>query len=203
MALPAGGFVFCCFNNNCKITPDTFSGWMRILSRVDGSVLWLLADNAAAANLRKEAARRGVDPARLVFAERMPIAEHLARQWLADLFLDTSPYNAHTTASDALWAGLPVLTLMTRAFAGRVAASLLNAVGLSELVTTSQRDYEAAAIGLATDRPRLAALTAKLGANRGTAPLFDTAAFAAHLERAYTQIFAWQQAGRPPADVAL
>jgi predicted O-linked N-acetylglucosamine transferase (SPINDLY family) len=204
MALPACGFVFCCFNNNFKIVPDVFSGWMRILTRVDGSVLWLLADNAlAAANLRKEAARRGVDPARLVFAERMPIAEHLARQRLADLFLDTAPCNAHTTASDALWAGLPVLTLMTQTFAGRVAASLLNAVGLPELVTTSQRDYEATAIELATNPPRLASFTAKLGANRRTAPLFDTASFTAHLERAYTQIFERHQAGQPPADVAV
>ena len=132
VGLPENAFVFCCFNNNYKITPDVFDCWMRILKRVDGSVLWLLEDNAkAASNLRKEAEIRGVNPERLVFAKRTPLPDHLARHRLADLFLDTLPYNAHTTASDALWAGLPVLTRIGETFAGRVAASLLNAIGLT------------------------------------------------------------------------
>jgi len=128
VGLPAEGFVFCCFNNNWKITPSVFDVWMRLLAALDGSVLWLLSDNKdAEKNLCKEAASRGVDPTRLVFAERMRIEHHLARNRLADLFLDTLPYNAHATASDALWAGTPVLTCQGEAFAGRVAASLLNA----------------------------------------------------------------------------
>ena len=136
--LPENGFVFCCFNNNYKLTPDVFSLWMRLLHRVEGSVLWLLEDNAAAAaNLRREAAARDIDPSRLVFAPRADLPDHLARHRLADLFLDTLPVNAHTTASDALWAGLPVLTCVGEAFAGRVAASLLRAAGLPELV----KDY--------------------------------------------------------------
>ena len=136
MGLPEQAFVFCCFNNNWKITPAMFDVWMRLLHQVEGSVLWLLWDNESAErNLRKEAQRRGIDPSRLVFAGRLPPDEHLARHRLADLFLDTLPYNAHTTASDALWAGLPVLTCKGEAFAGRVAASLLHAVGVPELIT--------------------------------------------------------------------
>ena len=150
LGLPPTGFVFCCFNNNFKITPNTFNGWMRILKQVEGSVLWLLEDNETAANnLRREAEARGVEPARLVFARRMPLPEHLARHRAADLFIDTLPYNAHTTASDALWAGLPVLTRIGESFAGRVAASLLNAVGLPELITATQEQYEAMAVALA------------------------------------------------------
>ena len=150
--LPEQGFVFCCFNNNWKITPDVFGVWMRLLHAVEGSVLWLFGDNESAErNLRVEAQARGIDPSRLVFAGRLPLEEHLARHRLADLFLDTLPCNAHTTASDALWAGLPVLTREGTAFAGRVAASLLYAVGLPELVTHSIEDYEALALRLARD----------------------------------------------------
>ena len=150
--LPEEGFVFCCFNNNWKITPEVFSVWMRLLHAVEGSVLWLLGDNESAErNLRKEAQARGIDPARLVFAGRLPLEDHLARHRLADLFLDTLPYNAHTTASDALWTGLPVITRLGKSFAGRVAASLLNAIGLPELVTHSIEDYEALALRLAKD----------------------------------------------------
>lgn len=186
LGLPAEGFVFCCFNNNHKITPDTFDGWMRILKRVDGSVLWLLEDNPeVVTNLRQEAGRREVDPDRLVFAQRLPLAEHLARHRAADLFLDTLPYNAHTTASDALWAGVPVLTRMGASFASRVAASLLHAMGLPELITTSQADYEALAIDLAGHPQRLAGIRQALERNRRTAPLFDTPLFARHLESAY------------------
>ena len=152
VGLPERGFVFCCFNNNYKITPRIFDCWMRILERVEGSALWLLEDNAAAAsNLRKEAAARRIEPDRLVFAKRVPLGEHLARHRLADLFLDTFPFNAHTTASDALWTGLPVLTCLGETFAGRVAASLLNAIGLPELISTTLEAYEHMAIDFAVD----------------------------------------------------
>ena len=195
--LPDNGFVFCCFNNNYKITPEVFSLWMRLLSQLPDSVLWLLADNPeAVANLRHEAALRGVAPERLVFAERAPLPEHLARQRAADLFLDTLPCNAHTTASDALWAGLPLLTCLGQSFAGRVAASLLTAVGLPELVTHSLADYEA--LALAQQPARLAALRARLAAQIATAPLFDTPRFTAHLEQAYAEMVRRSRAGLPP-----
>ncbi len=143
LGLPNDGFVYCCFNSNWKITPDVFDLWMDILKKTPTSVLWLLEDNKhAAENLRQEAQVRGVEPDRLIFAERMPMAQHLARHKCADLFLDTLPCNAHTTASDALWAGLPVLTRMGESFASRVAASLLNAIGLPELITNSAIEYE-------------------------------------------------------------
>ena len=184
--LPTEGFVFCCFNNNYKIGPATFDGWARILLQVPGSVLWLLADNQAAMhNLRAHAAQRGLEPDRLVFANRLPLAEHLARHRLADLFIDTLPYNAHTTASDALWAGLPLLTCTGSTFPGRVASSLLSAVGLPELITSSQAAYEALAIELATHPTRLQSIKHKLAKNRLTTPLFDTQAFARKLEAAY------------------
>ena len=151
LGLPNDSFVFCCFNNNYKITPNTFDGWVRILKVVEGSVLWLFEDNPfAVINLRKEAKARGLDPSRLVFAKRMKLPEHLGRHRAADLFIDTLPYNAHTTASDALWAGLPVLTCIGESFASRVAASLLNAIELPELITTTQEQFEALAIELAT-----------------------------------------------------
>jgi len=190
LGLPSTGFVFCCFNNNYKITPDTFDGWMRTLKQVEGSVLWLLEVNKTAINnLRREAQARGVNPGRLVFAQRMPLPEHLARHRAADLFIDTLPCNAHTTASDALWAGLPVLTRTGESFAARVAASLLNAIGLPELVTTTQEQYEATAIELASNPSRLAELKDRLHRNRSTMPLFDTEQFAKHLENAYTQMY--------------
>ena len=190
LGLPEQGFIFCSFNNNYKILPATFESWMRILKAVDGSVLWLYEDNAAAANhLRQEAEKRGVHPSRLVFAKRMPLAEHLARHQLADLFIDAFPCNAHTTASDALWAGLPVLTLMGNAFASRVAASLLNAIELPELITSTPQAYEALAIEIAKNPAKLAALKQKLASNRLTTPLFDTPQFTKDLERAYVQIY--------------
>ena len=164
-----------------------------------GSVLWLLEDNAiAAANLRKQAAVRGVDASRLVFAQRMPLEEHLARHRAADLFLDTLPYNAHTTASDALWAGLPVLTCMGEAFAARVAASLLKAVDLPELITTSQEAFESMAIELALTPDKLKQIREKLARNRLTTPLFDTVRFARHIEDAYTQMYQRYHAGLAP-----
>jgi len=199
LGLPDAAFVFCCFNNNYKIFPETFDAWMRILKAVDGSVLWLLEDNAtAAANLRKEAQARGVDNRRLIFAERMPLEEHLARQKLADLFLDNLPCNAHTTASDALWAGLPVLTCKGKAFAGRVAASLLNAIDLPELVTGTQEEYERRAIELATDPALSGALKSKLALNRTTKPLFNSALYAKHIEAAYEAMMARYEAGLAP-----
>jgi predicted O-linked N-acetylglucosamine transferase (SPINDLY family) len=197
--LPESAFVFCCFNNAYKITPAIFDIWMRILARVSGSVLWLLEPGAAAAaNLRKEAARRNIAPDRLIFARPLPLADHLARHALADLFLDTSPYNAHTTASDALWTGLSVLTCLGDTFAGRVAASLLNAAGLPELVTSAWPDYEELAVALAHDPQRHAALRTRLHAARSVAPLFDTPAYTRHLEAAYTAIYQRHQAGLPP-----
>lgn len=199
VGLPAQGFVFCCFNNNYKILPATFDAWMRLLHSVDGSVLWLLGDNEAAArNLRRSAQAQGIAPERLVFAPRMHLAEHLARHRLADLFLDTLPCNAHTTASDALWAGLPVLTCAGRTFAGRVAASLLHAVGMPELVTETPAAYEALALQLARDPAALAAVRAKLLAQLPTAPLFDTPRFARDIEAAYLAMYERSVQGLPP-----
>jgi predicted O-linked N-acetylglucosamine transferase (SPINDLY family)/predicted TPR repeat methyltransferase len=202
--LPERGFVFCCFNNAYKITPAIFDCWARILKSVEGSVLWLLEDTAlATTNLRREAAARGVDANRLVFAGRMPLPEHLSRHRCADLFLDTLPYNAHTTASDALWTGLPVLTRIGEAFAGRVAASLLNAVGLTELIAHSQEDYERTAIDLATNPARLALIKDKLARNRMSTPLFNTPAFTRDIEAAYTAMHARLQAGLPPDHIQI
>jgi predicted O-linked N-acetylglucosamine transferase (SPINDLY family) len=198
--LPEDAFVYCCFNTHYKITPQAFEGWMRILRAVPGSVLWLREHTpAGTANLRREAERRGVSPRRLHFAPLLPeMADHLARQRLADLFLDTTPYNAHTTASDALWVGLPVLTCAGRSYAGRVGASLLAAVGLPELVTHTPAEYEATAIALAADRPRLAALRERLVQARTTAPLFDTVRFTRNLESALEAMHARRRAGLPP-----
>jgi predicted O-linked N-acetylglucosamine transferase (SPINDLY family) len=199
LGLPDAGFIYCCFNANHKITPDTFDGWMRILKQVDGSVLWLFEGNAdATVNLRKEAVRRGVAPERLIFAKKLPLPEHLARIRLADLFLDTLPYNAHTTTSDALWAGLPVLTCTGEAFASRVAASLLNAIGLPELITTTQEEYESLAITLATQPEKLEALKRKLEMNRLTTPLFNAPLFTEHIENAYMQMYERYQSDLPP-----
>ncbi len=203
--LPDDGFVFCCFNNNYKITSPVFEVWMRLLAAVPGSVLWLLRDNdGAQANLRRRAQARGIAPARLVFADRVNLDVHLARHRLADLSLDTLPYNAHTTASDALWAGVPVLTCRGGTFAGRVAASLLQAVGLPELVTHGLADYEAAALRLATDASLLGAIRRKLEQNRQTHPLFDTDRFRRHIESAYTKM--WdirQQDGGAPQSFSI
>lgn len=197
--LPESGFVFCCFNNNYKIMPETFDSWMRILKRVEGSVLWLIEDNPAAANnLRREAEHRSVSGERLIFAKRLPLAEHLARHRAADLFIDTLPYNAHTTASDALWAGLPVLTCTADAFASRVAASLLNAIAMPEMITATRAEYETLAVELATNHERLAQLRQKLERNRLTTPLFDARLFATHIEDAYSQMFERYCADLPP-----
>jgi predicted O-linked N-acetylglucosamine transferase (SPINDLY family) len=204
LGLPENGFVFCCFNNNFKILPATFEGWMRIMKAIDGSVLWLFQDNSwAVENLKKEAEKLGIAADRLVFAERMPLPEHLARHRQADLFLDTFPYNAHTTTSDALWAGLPVLTLMGESFASRVAASLLNAIGLPELITASQEEYEVLAIELALSQRKLSNAKLKLTKNRLSAPLFDTPLFTKNLEAAYIQMYERYQTGLEPTHFSV
>ena len=204
VGLPPSGVVFCCFNNSYKIQPRIFDVWMGLLKSVEGSVLWLLTDNdTATQNLQREAAARGVDPARLVFAPRAPLPEHLARHKLADLFLDTVPYNAHTTASDALWMGLPVVTCKAETFAGRVAASILHAAGLPELVTGSLDDYEALTLRLAQDPMALARIKAKLVASRETVPLFDVARFTRHIESAYVTMHERQRRGEAPASFAV
>jgi predicted O-linked N-acetylglucosamine transferase (SPINDLY family) len=188
--LPREGFVFCCFNNNYKITPGTFESWMNILRRVDGSVLWLFEDNPGAVdNLRREAAASGVRAERMIFARRISTQDHLARHRAADLFLDTHPYNAHTTASDALWAGLPVLSCIGETFAARVAASLLTAIGLPELIVSSAEQYERLAVELAMNPQRLADLKRKLTDNRVTAPLFNADRYTRNLEAAYVLIY--------------
>jgi predicted O-linked N-acetylglucosamine transferase (SPINDLY family) len=199
LGLPPG-FVFGCFNNNYKITPAIFDVWMRLLRQVEGSALWLLEDNPTAVrNLRAEAQKRGVAPMRLVFAPRVKLDHHLARHRRADLFLDTLPYNAHTTATDALWAGLPVLTCRGTSFVGRVAASVLGAVGLPELITHSLEDYESLALRLATEPAALAAISARLQANRETLPLFQTDRFRRHIEAAYIAMHERSQRGAAPA----
>ncbi|MEP7328358.1 MAG: tetratricopeptide repeat protein [Betaproteobacteria bacterium] len=199
VGLPAQGFVYCCFNSSSKITPDVFAIWMRWLQQVEGSVLWLLDSSSESVhNLRREATAHGVAPERLVFAPRMPLSAHLARHRLADLFVDTLPYNAHTTASDALWAGLPVLTSTGRTFAGRVGASLLQAVGLPELITRSMADYEGLGLQLAQSPASIAALKTKLQRNRTTCSLFDSERFARNLEAAYDVMWQRAQQGAAP-----
>jgi len=202
--LPEQGLVFCCFNSSYKITPDFFDIWMRLLRAAPQSALWLYETHPLMkANLKREAGARGVAPERLVFAPTRALPEHLARHRLADLFLDTLPVNAHTTASDALWAGLPILTCAGDTFAGRVAGSLLLAIGLGELVTASLEEYEAAALRLATEPSLLAELRQRLATNRLTMPLFDTARFARNIEAVYTRMWETWNAGRKPTAFSL
>ena len=199
VGLPAKGFVFCCFNNNYKIEPTIFASWTRILHAVPDAVLWLFRSNIPAKYaLWKAAERHGVDRRRIVFAASLPKPIHLARLRLADLFLDTHYYNAHTTASDALWAGVPVLTWPGETFAARVAASLLTAAGLPELIVASREEYERRAIALAGTPGELHTLRARLEANRGRMPLFDTDAYVRHLERAYETMWAAHARGARP-----
>jgi predicted O-linked N-acetylglucosamine transferase (SPINDLY family) len=201
LGLPSSGFVFCCFNNSYKILPEVFDRWMRILSRTGNSVLWLQqADATSAANLRKEATRRGIDPGRLIFADRVAsLPEHLARLRAADLFLDTLPYNAHATALDALWAGVPLLTCPGESFASRVAASLVRTAGLPELIADSPSQYEEKAVELAADPVRLGELRRKL-ALRET-PLFDTEHYTRNIEATYEAIYERHHSGSPPAHI--
>jgi predicted O-linked N-acetylglucosamine transferase (SPINDLY family) len=197
--LPERGLVFSSFNNPYKITPQFFDVWMRLLAQAEGSVLWLLElDKAAKRNLMNEAIARGITLDRIVFAPFVKLKEHLARGSLADLFLDTLPVNAHTTASDALWTGVPVLTCCGSTFPGRVAASLLSAVGLKELITQSLEDYEALALKLAHEPELLAQLRVKLAHNRGKEPLFDTPRLARHIESAYRTMAERHRLGLTP-----
>ncbi len=202
--LPESGIVFCCFNNTHKLTPELFDVWMRLLAGTPGSVLWVLEMNpAVAGNLKREARQRGVGPERIVCAPVLKLADHLARVGLADLFLDTLPHNAHTTASDSLWCGVPVISCLGTTFAGRVAASLLNAVSLGELVTHSLDEYEALSLRLANDPGRLQAVKARLAANRDTAALFDTQGYTRLLETAYSAMWERHLRGEPPASFAV
>jgi predicted O-linked N-acetylglucosamine transferase (SPINDLY family) len=202
--LPDTALVFACFNNNHKLNPQVFDVWMRLLRQVPDSVLWLLQANASVErNLTREAEVRGVSPARLVFAPMVNLEHHMSRLRLADLFLDTLPHNAHTTASDALWCGVPVLTCIGETFAGRVAASLLTAVELPELITSSPEAYEAAALGLAHDREALAAIKRKLAENRLSVPLFDTRRYTRDLESVYITMVRRQEQGLPPASFGV
>ncbi len=204
LGLPEDGFVFCCFNNSFKISAEAFAIWMRLLGRGEGSVLWLLRDNDwAAANLRRAAEAHGIDPARLVFADRVSAADHLARQAQADLFLDSFAYNAHTTASDALWMGVPLVTRLGESFASRVAGSLLHALDLPELATDSAEAYERLALELARDRGRLATIRERLATQRLASPLFDTPRFVGDLERGFERAYDRWLAGLPPDHIDL
>jgi predicted O-linked N-acetylglucosamine transferase (SPINDLY family) len=202
LGLPEGGVAYCCFNQSQKISPRMFESWMRILGAVEGSALWLWAiQSAAAENLRRAAESHGIDPARIVFATTVNVDEHLNRLRLADVFLDTLPYNAHTTASDALRMGVPIVTCVGESFAARVASSLLHAVEAPELVTTNLADYEALAIELGKSPQRLAALKEKLRLNVATSTLFDGSHFARKLESAYLEMYERHHADEPPADL--
>ena len=201
MGLPEVGVVYCSFNNAYKISPQTFDVWMRILQQVPGSVLWLQAagQEKVKENLRKEAQARGVNPARLVFADKLEsMAEHLARHRLADVFLDTLPFNAQTTAVDALWAGLPVLTCMGEGVIARMAGSVLMALGLEELVTNDWQEYEEKAVRIGLEAGYAKSLKEKLERNRKDSPLFDTQRLTRNMERAYEQMHERVQQGLGP-----
>ena len=200
LGLPEYGFVFCCFNNSYKIEPVVFEVWIRILKRVPDSVLWLSGKNQAMiANLRKEVERRGISGNRLVFASYLPeMAEHLARHRIADLFLDTLIFNAVTTAADALWAGLPVLSCPGSTYISRWASSMLKAVGLDDMVVENIEQYEERACYLATHPDALAEIKFRLEVNRLTKPLFDTERYVKHLESAYQTMWHKHEAGLPP-----
>jgi predicted O-linked N-acetylglucosamine transferase (SPINDLY family) len=203
--LPETGFVFCAFNNALKLSPEVFDVWMRLIQAIDGSVLWLNVMNQAARdNLRSEARLRGVPPERLVFAEREHFRlRHFARLRFADLHLDCLPYNAHSTATDSLLAGVPVLTCLGRSFAARVAGSMLTSIGMEELIARDLQEYETIALGLAQSPERLAALRGKLGRNRSTHPLFDMTRLARDIERAYEMMWKRHIEGQPPAGFAV
>lgn len=204
LGLPEKGFVFCCFNNNYKILPQMFDIWMRLLHSVPGSVLWLIEDNQDATHhLQQEAQARGVDAERIIFAKRVPLSEHLGRHQCADLFLDTLPYNAHTTASDALWAGLPVLTCIGTSFAGRVASSMLSTLDLPELIATSIAEYESLAYGLASSPEKLQQIKTKLTKNRFNSPLFNADLMARELESAYLAMYKRFQEALSPEHINL
>jgi predicted O-linked N-acetylglucosamine transferase (SPINDLY family) len=202
VGLPETGFVFCCFNNTWKITPTVFDSWARILNVVEDSVLAVFVSNEASkVNLSKEIAQRHINPNRLIFADRYERPEYLARYRVADLFLDTHPYNAGTTASDALKMGLPLLTMQGKSFNSREAASILTSINLPELITNSPEEYEALAIELATNPDKLKTIKDKLNSNLSTAPLFDTKRFTKNIESAYTQMYERSQKGLEPEHI--
>jgi predicted O-linked N-acetylglucosamine transferase (SPINDLY family) len=204
VGLPENAFVFCVFHSSYKLNPQMFGVWMDLLRQVDGGVLWLVGDDRRLVeNLRREAETRSIDPDRLIFAPRLPYPDHLARHRLADLFLDTFPFNGGTTTSDALWAGLPVVTLSGESFAARMSASLLNAIGLPDLAVQSPTRYEALALNLARDSAALGDIKARLARNRATHPLFDTTRFTRHIERAYAAMWERHQRGEPPESFAV
>jgi len=205
LGLPESGFIFCCFNAVYKINPEVFDVWAEVLQRVSGSVLWLSpASEAAAQNLRKEAASRGLDPQRLVFSSRLDSpAEHLARVRMADLFLDTWPFNAHSTAVDAVWAGVPLITCRGETFASRVAASVLSTMDMPELIASSTRAYADLAVELALDSIKLQGLKSKLWSNRVTTPLFDTQRFAKNIESAYEKMYERYQDDLAPENIYI
>jgi predicted O-linked N-acetylglucosamine transferase (SPINDLY family) len=202
VGLPPAGFVFCCFNQAYKFTPAIFDLWRRLLDCVPGSVLWLSASDIAEGNLRNEMRRRGIDAARLIFAPHLSQAEHMSRLQLADLVLDTSPCGAHTTASDALWAGVPIVTCAGETFASRVAGSLLRAVGLPELIASDFEEYFDIALALASDSLRFGALKEKLAANKFTAPLFDSVSYTSALEQLYEEMWRCRLAGEPCREIS-
>jgi predicted O-linked N-acetylglucosamine transferase (SPINDLY family) len=204
LGLPSSGFVFCCFNSNYKIMPTTFSVWMRVLARVPGSTMFLYVDNETAQrNLTVAAEQRGVDPGRLIFGKRLSLEDYLARFRAMDLFLDTSPYNAGTTASDALWAGLPVLTCKGHSIASRIAASVLTAIGVPELIVSTYEEYEELAVRLALDRAELGRIRRTIADNRKSAPLFDCARFTRAMEQALSRIYERSQSGLPAEDIVV
>ena len=204
LGLPENGFVFCCFNQTYKITSNIFDIWMKILKQVKGSVLWLLEDNLIATNnLKLEASKRDIDSKRIIFAKRMNMSDHLARHKAADLFIDTLPYNAHTTASDGLWVGLPFLTLVGDTFASRVGASMLNAIGLPELITYSENEYKNKAIELATNPILLKTIKEKLEKNKISKPLFDAKLFTKNVESAYKKIYKRYNSNMPTENIEI
>jgi predicted O-linked N-acetylglucosamine transferase (SPINDLY family) len=204
LGLPKNGFVFCCFNQTYKITPNVFGIWMKILKQVKGSVLWLLEDNLTATNnLKLEANKRDIDVKRIIFARRMKMSDHLARLKVADLFIDTLPYNAHTSASDGLWVGLPFLTLAGDTFASRVGASMLNAIGLPELITHSENEYKNKAIELATNSTLLKEIKKKLERNKLSKPLFDAKLFTKNVESAYIIMHEKYHLDKPTNDIYI
>tara|TARA_B110000196_G_C21069838_1_gene626903 strand:- start:223 stop:1296 length:1074 start_codon:yes stop_codon:yes gene_type:complete len=197
--LPDNEFVFCCFSKNCKITPREFDIWIRLLNRVEGSVLWLTQSNQwSEANLKKEAKARGLNPARLIFAEPCNYSGYLERMTKADLFLDTFNYNAGAIANDALWCGLPILTKQGQSYVARMASSLLSSIDLPELITTNEKDYEQVALDIATNPKKHELIKEKLSLNRDRLPLFDTERFTRNIETAYMQIYAKYFAGEKP-----
>ena len=204
LGLPENGFIFCCFNKNYKITPNIFDVWMRLLKKIDGSVLWLIEDSdLGSKNLKKEAKKRGVEPNRIVFAKRMAVPEHLARHKIANIFIDTFPYTAHTTCSDALWSGLPVITKIGQSFASRVGGSLLSAVGLKELITKTEKEYENLAIKVATSPEFLKKIKNKLEKNRITEPLFNTKLYTIKIESAFKKIYERYHSDLPVKNIEI